>query len=455
MKSKSEFKEEYKEICDLAFSYAVSNMNENICEEPNIKNWTKENKTKFLSLVNEGFKKAQNEIIDQIIFYQEKLAIAKIELKTSRKNRDKNLEKEIKSNIDLILYRLKLLSYIMDGIAWQLFGGQTFITKRFYIGETPKTLTNSNILHVKNVADKINEDPLQFALISDLTNFVQIGDLVIKRKNGVGISELKEGKINEELIEIKNKIYQSDISNEIINNTIKELDKKKLEQLQRMLKQDARMQDAIDVVNNEEGNDHKTGKEIKIISNESPTHYYHNEILRTISGLSDKNWAYLVDDLSIIHIGAYKPDSYILSNIAIRAILDEQSKNYIIADYKQIINATSQPIFAKPLPPEIINEILFDDIRIIIGIDLTMFFERFEEIFGIKTEFLSRKETKKLLEENKENAKNFFAIDNRAIKFVNPKNGNYVILGGGIISKLLFDNYHPISIFEYINELLN
>lgn len=57
----------------------------------------------------------------------------------------------------------------------------------------------------------------------------------------------------------------------------------------------------------------------------------------------------------------------------------------------------------------------------------------------------------KLLEKNKE----FFRIDNRAIKFINPQNANYAILGGGIISKLLFDNYHPISIFEYINELLN
>lgn len=83
----------------------------------------------------------------------------------------------------------------------------------------------------------------------------------------------------------------------------------------------------------------------------------------------------MATELSIIHIGAYKPVSYYLANVAIRSILEGEKKKHIIADYKQIINATSEPIFAKPFHPNLINDLLFDDLRIIIGIDLTIFFK--------------------------------------------------------------------------------
>ncbi len=454
MKSKIEFKQEVKELCDIAFSNALLKMKEGKFDNTDVKNWDGNDIKIFLERVYEGFKIAQNKIIEQMTFYQQKLNEANEGLKTSKKDRNKQSESNNKNLISKINSRLKILSYIMDGIAWQLFYRQKYITKRFFLDETSKSLINSNISHVKKVADKINEDPMKFALISDLTNFIQIGDLVIKSKDGTAISELKEGKVNDELIKIKEKVFKENSPNKEIENIVKSLDQKRLKQLKRMLKQDLRMFNIADVINNEEGIDHRTGKEIKIISTDSPTIHYYNVILEAIENLKEKNWSYQVEDLSIIHIGIYKPESFKLAKIAISSILNSQTKNYIITDFKQIINNTSEPIFAKPLSPDLINDLLFDNIKIIIGIDISMFSARFEEIFGIKTEFLSRKETMKLIEEDKENAKNIFMIENKAIKFINPKNGNYVILGGGIISKLLFDNVHPISIFEYINKTL-
>src|SRR5690606_13651242 len=87
-----------------------------------------------------------------------------------------------------------------DGIAWQLIGGEIHIARRFHIEEdSSKFLDTSNIEHAKKVADEINKSPLDFALISDLTSYVQIGDILLKHENIVGIMELKEGKVNDQI----------------------------------------------------------------------------------------------------------------------------------------------------------------------------------------------------------------------------------------------------------------
>src|SRR5690606_807424 len=82
-------------------------------------------------------------------------------------------------------------------IAWQLLQNQTHNARRLHIGQnSKKILENSNIDHAISISNKINEDPMSFALISDITGFVQIGDLLVLDKNGLGIVELKEGKVN-------------------------------------------------------------------------------------------------------------------------------------------------------------------------------------------------------------------------------------------------------------------
>ena len=382
------------------------------------------------------------------------LTTNKEQLKQARLSRDKTSEAQIKNLISDIENRIKTLSHIGDGIVWQLFGAQVYKIRRFYINETPKTLEESNIKHALEVATIINSNPDDFALITDITNFIQISDLIVLKDNQLGILELKEGKVNDELIELKKEYFASDNIEEKLKEIGNNLDAEKLKQFNRMLRQDLRMLQTIEVLNDDEGTDVKTGNQIKILTPKHTTETYSLKISETVAKLKDSNWAYDVDCGGIIHIGVYKPACYELSNVAIPSILAE-SKHKIIVDYSSIINNLSEPLFAKPFTPDIIHSLLFDDLKIILGFDLDKFFSDFEKFFKVRTKVLSRKEAMKLKEADKLNSKNIFEIDCHAFELTDIETNNSMILGGGIISKLIYDNISPLTIYMDLKEMLN
>jgi hypothetical protein len=89
-----------------------------------------------------------------------------------------------------------------------------------------------------------------------------------------------------------------------------------------------------------------------------------------------------------------------------------------------------------------------------LGFDLEKFFHDFE-FFGVKTKVLSRKQTVKLKERDKLNAKNIFEINKQAFELTDEETGNSMILGGGIISKLIYDNISPLTIYMDLKEMFN
>src|SRR5690606_32050018 len=105
--------------------------------------------------------------------------------------------------------------------------------------------------HAIAEAEKINVKAENFALISDLTNTIQIGDLLILEDNNLFIRELKEGKVNEKL----RKMIDSDIVES--SNGLKELKfeitSKEKQQIERMLRQERRAIHAVEVINTDVG----------------------------------------------------------------------------------------------------------------------------------------------------------------------------------------------------------
>lgn len=454
MISTEEFKIIVKEISDLAFSNATNKLSTELQNNLNPENWNDDLKIKFKELVHEGFKSAQLKIVEQIIDYQKLLEQNKSDLKSSRQVKDKISENIFKIENKEINKRISILLHIGDGIAWQLFGAQVYIIRRFYINENTKTLEESNIAHSLKVAAVINENPDDFALITDITNFIQVSDLIVLQGDEIGILELKEGKVNDELIKLKDEIFNSAQNENKLKEIENNLEPKKLKQFIRMLKQNIRMMHTIEVLNTDEGQDIKSNNKIKILNSDHKTETYSTKISQTIDKLGDNNWSYDVDFGSIIHIGVYKPPLFTMAQTVIPAILKD-CKHKLIIDYSSILKNLSEPLFAKPLSKNDIQKILFDDIKIIIGLNLDKFFSDFEKYFDVTTKVLSRKETMKLKELDKENAKNIFELDHQAFQLTDLETGNSMILGGGIISKLLYDNISPLTIYLDLKDSLS
>jgi hypothetical protein len=441
MDTYDDYRIKLKQIADYAFGHGIKAVGMEPFKVRLPDTWEEEIKTKFLIACHDGFKFAQKLLIEEIKKYQTLLRESILQLKESRRKRDKSSEKKIQGKIDIINQRLHTFSHLADGIAWQLIGGQIHIARRFHIQEkSAKFLDSSNLKHAIQVAGAINQTPSDFALISDLTSFVQIGDLLVRHGKVIGIMELKEGKVND----LINKFFKEidKVGEEITDDELKErFDETTIKQIKRMQRQKQRAVRATDVINNDRGIDPVSGNNIVVSTPKYFTEYYHEELSKLQEDLKYKIWTYTVVD-TCVHIGMYRDQGIMMAGIAIEQTLKQQTENYIIVDWLSITHNLSEPIFGKPFSPDFIIDILTGKVKVIIGLNLDALIETFN-YFGLKSRWMTEKETTK----SKQTAlrEGIVVINKKGLKITLPS-GQEVIISGGTISKILYDNIKPSSV---------
>jgi hypothetical protein len=447
MKTIDEHSAILKEISDAAFSYGIDSIGIETYQKEMV-NPSKEFAEKFIVRCHDGFKIAQRLLIKEITNYQSLLREKREEIKEARRQRTKEKGITLTQETKVIELRLHSFSHIADGIAWQLIGSQIHIARRLHIDQhTFKYLDSSNFKHAFSVAESINENPLAFALISDLTSFVQIGDLLIKQGSMTGIMELKEGKVNDQIAEFLEELKKKGESLEPENLKV-HFDENTVKQIGRVERQKVRAERAIEVINTDKGIDPVSGESITIGTPKIPTETYFNILIKLQEDLKSKIWAYNVVD-TCLHIGMYRDLGLMMAPITIKQILESETKNYIIIDWLSITSNLSEPIFMKPFPPDFIIDFLSGKIKIIMGLNLDALINTFN-VFGLQTRWLSEKETAKI--KQKSPREGMLEINKRGIISSVSKDLDVYIMGG-TISKILYDNFLPSNVALTIKEM--
>ncbi|MGI4866128.1 MAG: hypothetical protein ACRYFZ_19545 [Janthinobacterium lividum] len=442
METQEEYRARLKEIASYAFMYGVDAMIE-AGQELNFATWSKETNLTFIIKCQDGFKLAQKRLIAGFLYYHQQRQDNDAQLKIYQTQHLKQELKDAKYQQAVITQRLHTLSHIADSIAWQILRGQIHLVRRLVIhGDTTKVLTSSNLRHATEVADKINENPLDFALITDITGYIGIGDLLIKHLTSVGIMELKEGRINDQIAEFfaqlerdNKKVEETDLSAHFDPTTVK--------QARRMLRQQKRMTQAVQVMNTDTGIDPATQKPIIVSTPTSITEYYYDELIELQEQLKTQVWAYTLIE-GCLHIGMYRDEGLARGPQILKLLVEEKTKNFILIDWLAITREVSEPLFAKPLDPDLIIDILTGRVKVIMGLDLDGLIEAFN-ITGLPTRWMSTKETAK--QASIHDSKTLVRSHNQAITWDNPndeKEGKGV-MGQGVISKILYDNIKPTS----------
>ncbi|WP_312075039.1 hypothetical protein [Chryseobacterium sp.] len=246
----------------------------------------------------------------------------------------------------------------------------------------------------------------------------------------------------------ENEIEKQD--EESIDKILKEnsFDKNTIKQARRMLRQQKRMKQTREVLENYKGIDITSGEKIIIKSPKVNIEKYFPELIKAYGELEKKSSSYFtVDDC--LHIGIYKDASIPMANFALQQIVESKTKNYMIIDWLSITSNLSEPIFFKPFPSDFIFDILTGKVKIILGLDFDALIELFNEN-GIKAEWLTVKQTMRTKQRIK--IKGLVVINDRAIKMTVSDNYEMFFFGG-LLSKILFDNIYPESIAKSINPI--
>lgn len=396
----------------------------------------------FIKLCHDGFRIAQNRIIKNVLAIQEEQEVISDKLKVARVQKNKIEITDLRKKEKHLEKILVLFKHCADALAWQLIRGQLWILRRLYLkvgGQ--KKLKDVNLKSAIMVADNINSNPMNFVLITDLTNNIQVGDLIGLIDNEFIVTEIKEGDKNLKVLEVIYELSNNQTTpKEVIDKFATE--PKFIEQLQRTIKQHQTLQDVHEILSTDKGIDPTTKKEIKILTPKEDTPTYSERLSALQEQLKERNFcAYDVIE-KCLHIGIYKGEKRFGGHLVLKAISEQTNRpNCIIVDILSILESINKPIFFLPFTPDFIFDIIFSRTKMYFMFDLDGYIELFKD-YDLTAEWANKKETAKMIDVAKDSG--IFKLSHRGIKIKsNRDDSEEMWVSHGTLTRIFFEQIYP------------
>jgi hypothetical protein len=400
---------------------------------------------KFRRACHKGYDSAQREIVDM--------------LKTNAVDSISNEDR---------YYREMLIRKVADAIAFSITGNSMHIIKRLCFHDRIPKLQMDNLDRYLREANRINaENRDKFTLISDLTTFVHVADLITidlsKTPRSVQFIELKEGRINAHIAEIVQEYELSEDSVDKVEIDPRLINKHQKKQATRVLRQSLRLSQAETAIEKDEGIDIATGMNVR-----HSAHVYekdcYDHILREICGTALAVGLEAATINYCLHLGvgwttelASSACKYALLKTredysAIALAAEEAKKTIAVAPLVTMYDLVYFNMSAAAAYPLTLWDLSFEDRRriaerkliVYAAIDLPAFI-RFAQSLDIELSWSSRKQTAK--HEQLAGKRNVKSWDNRQLKF------DQLFIGPGTWSRMLAELMTPYSVLTSLKRM--
>jgi hypothetical protein len=341
---------------------------------------------------------------------------------------------------ELVLYR-----NAMDTIAWQMLQGQLCFVRQLYRGHRQPNLLASNLGSVIAVARQLRRDvPDSMPLIADLTQFVQIGDiLMMDPSSGLSIIEVKEGKKNQDISELAG-FYQSSKCEAFKSHVSQSVSEGTFKQFERMIRQIDRMDFATNLMGKGNAVDPDTSAKIEIPAPIFPVKDWVSELNATCDNAYEKGWAINVID-GTVFVGCYTGKETIhMSPYLFRVWLDQcvgTESPPIARMIDCVVNPVALPIFALPIAKERMMDILFGRLHICLGISIEGLVEECKK-HGIIARAPNKKE-RRMISNGKSSTIKF-----RGQPLVLQRGDRSLVTSSGLFDRWMFHFQRPIALLN-------
>jgi hypothetical protein len=327
---------------------------------------------------------------------------------------------------------------IADAIAWQLLGNQLAYARRFFKAIAQPDLYNSNFKSVVLAAkESLKSKPNSVSLISDLTSFIQIGDLLeCDPKKGLTIIEVKEGAMN------------AKICDQALHYFGQQEGEQAIKQLQRMSRQMNRMLYVTSVLSTGNGVDPDTNEQVKIPKPFFPMETWDDQLTHTLKKAHDKGWAIDVID-NCLFLGVYASDHMRIGGHIIFNHWFDNAGGTPECPRSRLIDCMliplALPIFSRDIPDDYKFDVLFGRKNVCMGICVEALLEECKRT-GYSVRFATNKEQGLLNKTGKKpykhKGKSVFIGD--GVK--------EVFLMDGIFLRIMFHGQTPMSVIKTMIE---
>lgn len=263
----------------------------------------------FVIKSHNSWKEAQNLIIKKIIELEKEQELLRSEVN----GKIKKLPKEKFYVYDVLSRHISRLKDFADAIVWQMYGlDKSKVRSRIVTKENYGFLKDKNLDSSLRFIEEVNNNPLNFALLSDITSVLGIGDVLVASNGRISLIELKEGKVNEQLGVI---ISDSSLSEDELREKVKAkygANKGIIKQFDRMMRQANRAELSLQYdKDNTKRIDHIFNEQAHVIEFAHDDLSYLQTVEKLASRLDGRRPNSTVIDKSLfiaVHQGAYQMD---------------------------------------------------------------------------------------------------------------------------------------------------
>ncbi|PKQ89425.1 hypothetical protein CXK86_20480 [Paenibacillus sp. BGI2013] len=442
------FQKELKSILFFVLEYGIKSLSFKMTDVDELKRQSQA--TEFISKVHKGFMQAQNLILQNLLLLGEEKKKTKERIKELNKLReDKDIIQVLKEKVQIIEYQENVLRKVADTIAWQILKSDITVIRRLYNFSAQVEIYNSNLEHDLEVVQEIFEtDNERFPLITDITSFIQVGDLLIRDRDKINILELKEGKVNEQISDILKEHLEVQSGERKLYYELENKDDKFRKQFLRYVKQEATALNTIQIINEGEGTD-SLGRNIKIIDNVFYTEHFTDTIQSMLEEVNKKNYSinYIEDCLAV---GVYNS-----TKIPMHYAFDAWKKgigiDFPTVDIRGFFNnPVGHPLFLHPFNIDDKVKLVTGEKLILMSLNIHAWLKKFEGK-NVNARLLSKKETAKF--NNTPKHSKAFEYNGQAIEI---EQGNIKqIVFGGIFERMFNQFQKPSSLVDFISMTLD
>jgi hypothetical protein len=263
---------------------------------------------------------------------------------------------------------------VNDSIVWSLFGANRWVVKRLCLYRPRTYLTESNASSVLKVLASLNANPMSLALWSDATSVVDMGDIVYV-EDGLrpepSFIELKEGKVNAEIIELLD-LHGEEFAGRF-RSFAQTRGKKGVKQFERVVRQRQTGQQMGELLSNLRGRDPVTGREIEIVDVGADHVPYDETLGALLEGAAERGSEVceLVEDCIWIYVGGDPKADRVTAHLRFRYLLEENGVSLPLSsvnaahDRDCIVDLQwgnfqplAKPLFIRTLKPEIVGALV-------------------------------------------------------------------------------------------------
>lgn len=335
-----------------------------------------------------------------------------------------------------------------DGLAWLMVNGQLWILRRLHAGMERPVLGTSEWQSVLATArEYCRSHPGEFALMTDLTSFIDIGDLLVRTRDSLTIIEVKTGAVNARLMSA----LFGHGTPEPLETVFAEHGDGAIRQAERMLRQAGRMTNAAKILKTGRGQEY--GKELRVFGDEPMKEdQYTHQLASILEGTSARGRSIGEVD-GCLFIGAYKGNAVLKSGAVFSAWMNsDPALEGPTIDLRQASSIPlATPLHVRPMLRKYALAIERGDLRVLIRLALPLF-GRLASEKGLTLASLSKAKTEEFMR-NAPSRSDIFLWKQRALGA--SYHGVKIALGGGLLGRVLHSQLSPSGAIEITRRMFD